>query len=128
MRVFKTQNDPAPYQNSMLPLTAKEIGVLKLADGNYVYRHGPDVFIAADGFVGAKKLVAFVKKALAENADARHVFFLTHLPVLPVAGGNPLWRLPAADENSFRKRATRRAMSSLWFLRAGILMSMTLRR
>ena len=98
VRVFRTQNDPKPYHGAMLPLVAKELGAAKLEDGNYAYRKGPDLFIAVDGFVGPKPLLAFVKRTLEANADARYVFLLTHLPVLPVGVGNPLWRLPAADE------------------------------
>ena len=91
-------SDPLPANEVLMPLVAREIGVSKLAGGNYVYRHGPDLYIAVDGFLPAKSVVSFVKKALADHPDARYVILLSHLPVLPISGGKPLWLLPGYDK------------------------------
>ena len=98
VRGAKKQNDPVPAAQALLPAVAKELGVTGLADGNYTYRKGKDLFIAVDGFVPAKKIAAFVRKALADHADARYVILMTHLPVLPVSAGNPFWLLPGWQE------------------------------
>jgi len=98
VRLLRSQNGNPPYQKAMLPLIAKELHAKHLEDGNYAFRNGRDLFIAVDGFVGAEKVTEFVRKMLDKHKDTRHVVLLTHLPLLPVATGNPFWRLPAADE------------------------------
>ena len=92
----KTDNGPA--QRALLPLVAAELQVPELADGHYTFRRGKDLYIAVDGFVGRKKPAAFVKKALDDNPDARYVFLLTHLPVLPACAKYPVWLLPGFEE------------------------------
>ena len=92
----KTDNGPAA--RALLPLVAAELKVPKLVDGNYSFRRGKDLFIAVDGFVGRKKPAEFVKKALDDNPDARYVFLLTHLPVLPACAKYPVWLLPGFEE------------------------------
>ena len=92
----KTDNGPA--ERALLPFVAAELKVPKLADGHYVFRRGKDLYIAVDGFVGGKKPAAFVKKALDDNPDARYVFLLTHLPVLPACAKYPVWLLPGFEE------------------------------
>ena len=92
----KTDNGPA--QRALLPLVAAELKVPKLPDGHYTFRRGKDLYIAVDGFVGRKKPAAFVKKALDDNPDARYVFLLTHLPVLPACAKYPVWLLPGFEE------------------------------
>ena len=98
VRGAKKQNDPVPAAQALLPAVAKELGVSALADGNYAYRKDKDLFIAVDGLIPGKKVTAFVRKTLAEHADARYVILMTHLPVLPVSVGSPFWLLPGWQE------------------------------
>ncbi|MBQ7394985.1 MAG: metallophosphoesterase [Lentisphaeria bacterium] len=77
----------------MLPLMIKELGDDAQMDGlNYSIRHGKDLFI----FYDYRKETSgnFVKKAISSNGDARHIFFLTHLPMYPCSIGNPGWVVP----------------------------------
>ena len=83
-------NEPA--DKAFLPLIAKELGREKIS-GNYFLKHGRDLFIFYDSFAKDKKGVAFVKKTLEANKDARYVFFFTHLPLLPCCEVNPGWLL-----------------------------------
>ena len=92
----KTDNGPAA--RALLPLVASELKVSKLADGNYTFMQGKDLFIVVDGFVGRKKPAEFVRKALEAHPDARYVFLLTHLPVLPACAKYPVWLLPGFEE------------------------------
>ena len=98
VRGAKKQNDPVPAAQALLPAVAEELGVSGLVDGNYTYRKGRDLFIAVDGLTSAKKVTAFVRKALADHADARYVILMTHLPVLPVSTGKAFWLLPGWKE------------------------------
>lgn len=93
----KKGNSNEPAAKAFLPLIAKELGRESIG-GNYTVRQGKDLFIFFDGFVGAKAAAEFVKKALAENKDARYVFFITHLPVLPCTSRNPGWLIPGRNK------------------------------
>ena len=95
-RNAKTDNGPA--ERALLPLVAAELGVPKLSDGHYAFRRGRDLFIAVDGFLGKKRTVDFVRKALADDPDARYVFLMTHLPVLPACAKYPVWLAPGFEE------------------------------
>lgn len=86
-----------PADNTLFPLIAKELG-RKSIDSNYTVRQGKDLFMFFDGFSGAKKAEAFVRKALEDAPDARYVFFITHLPVLPCSIGMAGWLIPAKDK------------------------------
>ena len=92
------QNNPAPAKNALLPLVAAELGEKELPNGNYAFLKGKDLYVALDGFIGAPKIVAFLKKTLSEHPDTRYVFVMTHLPVVAVSVGRPFWRLPGADK------------------------------
>lgn len=98
VRELKKQNDPGPAKKALLPLTAAELGVAELADGNYAFRRGKDLYIAVDGFVPKKKIIAFVKDTLEANPETRYVFLLSHLPVMTVMISNPFWVLPGYQE------------------------------
>ena len=79
----------------LTPTVVNAFGAEKVdADGNCAFRQGDDLFIAINGFLPAKKIVAFVEKTLEANPDTRYVFFLTHLPVLPASASVPFWLLP----------------------------------
>ncbi|MBQ9337744.1 MAG: metallophosphoesterase [Lentisphaeria bacterium] len=92
------QNNPAPAKNALLPLVAAELGEKELADGNYAFLKGKDLYISLDGFIGAPKIVAFLKKTLEKHPETRYVFVMTHLPVLAASVGRPFWRLPGSDK------------------------------
>ncbi len=87
--------DSAPANAVLLPHTAAEFALKEPGkNGNYAFRQGKDLFIAVDDFLPAKEIVAFVKRTLNAHPDARYVFFMTHLPVLPASAGAPFWLLP----------------------------------
>ena len=94
----RSGNDNGPAERGLLPLVAAEKGLGKLADGNYAFMQDKDLFIAVDGFVGMERVVGFVRKALEAHPDARYVFVMTHLPVLPGSVQNPIWLLPGYEE------------------------------
>ena len=87
--------DRTPANAVLPPHTAAEFGLKEPGkNGNYAFRQGKDLFIAVDDFLPDKEIVAFVKRSLDANPDARFVFFMTHLPVLPASAGAPFWLLP----------------------------------
>ena len=94
----RSGNDNGPAERGLLPLVAAEKGLGTLSNGNYAFMQDKDLFIAVDGFVGMKEVVEFVRKSLKEHPDARYVFLMTHLPVLPGSVQNPIWLLPGYEE------------------------------
>ena len=94
----RSGNDNGPAERGLLPLVAAEKNLGTLADGNYAFMQDKDLFIAVDGFVGMKEVVEFVRKSLEAHPDARYVFLMTHLPVLPGSVQNPVWLLPGYEE------------------------------
>jgi len=85
---------------ALLPIISKELGKEVKGNSCYSFRRGADLYIAADGFIKAAELTAFVKKTLAENPDTRYVFFMTHLPLIPGSLRYPFWLLPDYREIS----------------------------
>lgn len=98
VRLRVGKNDNAPPDEALMPLVASEFGFSGLKNGNHAFRRGKDLYISVDGFIPAAEVAAFVKKALEDNADARYVFLLTHLPVLPADPAIPFWLLPGHYE------------------------------
>lgn len=98
VRIRIGKNDNAPADEALMPLVASEFGISGLKNGNHAFRRGKDLYISVDGFIPAAAVAAFVKKALEDNADARYVFLLTHLPVLPADPAIPFWLLPGHYE------------------------------
>ena len=94
----RSGNDNGPAERGLLPLVAAEKGFGTLSDGNYAFTQDKDLFIAVDGFVGMERVVKFVRKSLEAHPDARYVFLMTHLPVLPGSVPNPIWLLPGYEE------------------------------
>ena len=76
------------------PPVVDELGVESYENGCFAIRRGRDLFIAVNGFIPADQVVTFVRKSLEANADARFVFFMTHLPLLPVSINQPFWLVP----------------------------------
>jgi hypothetical protein len=63
---------------------------------NYALRYGSDLYIFYDYLTpGGGK---FTADAIANNPDARHIFFITHLPMFPCSFGNPGWVVPQFRE------------------------------
>ena len=78
------------YINVMIPYLEKALKTPPAVKdtGHFVLKHKKDLFIFFDSI---KPDLAYVEKAFAENPDVRYVFFMTHLPLLPCAGGDPSW-------------------------------------
>lgn len=79
------------FTKIMLPYLNREFGQKNAVENsaNYAVMYDKDLFIYFDSM---KPNVDFVEKALEEHKDARHVFFLTHLPVIPSGEGRrPDW-------------------------------------
>ena len=94
-----TADDRSPADAVLIPATPDMPGLTKSEkNGNYALRMGKDLFIAVDGFLPAREIVAFVKQTIDANPDARYIFFLTHLPVLPASAKAPFWLLPGHYE------------------------------
>ena len=84
------RNCNTPAEKAFMPLIAKELGRENFI-GSYTVKHGKDLFICFDNFYDVKTGLAFIRKALKENKDARYVFFITHIPVLPCSQTVPEW-------------------------------------
>ena len=97
-------NDAGKAVDSVfVPLMKNELGSDAKTDGaNYAVRYGKDLYIFYDYRTKSgdrKKTGAeFTRSVLASNQDARHIFFLTHLPIFPCAKGNPGWIVPEFKE------------------------------
>jgi len=79
------------FAKVMLPYLNREFQQKNTVENSahYAVMHEKDLFIYFDSM---KPDAGFVEKALEEHKDARHVFFLTHLPVLPCGEGRrPDW-------------------------------------
>lgn len=81
-----------------VPLLKKELGSddIRMDGTSYAVRYGKDLYIFYD--YAKESSGSFVKKMLADNGDARHIFFLTHLPLFPCSAGNPGWIVPHFEE------------------------------
>ena len=94
-----TNDDRSPADAVLIPATPDLPGLKKSEkNGNWALRKGSDLFIGVDGFLPAKEVVGFVKETLDANPDARYIFLLTHLPVLPASAKAPFWLLPGHYE------------------------------
>ena len=81
----------------MVPLIKKELASDVDMDGtNYAVRYGKDLYIFYDYTKDSSGNFAIT--TLKRNADARHIFFLTHLPIFPCSTGNPGWIVPHFKE------------------------------
>ena len=81
----------------LVPLIKKELGRDIPMDGtNYAVCYGKDLYIFYD--YRKKNSGEFVKKTISEYGNARHIFFLTHIPMFPCSIGNPGWVVPQFKE------------------------------
>lgn len=94
IRTLDNARDNAAANEAELPLISRELGVKVSKNACYAFMRGRDLFLAADGFIGAKALEKFVKKTLEAHPDTRYVFFMTHLPLMPASTGSPFWVVP----------------------------------
>ena len=78
-----------------VPLLQKELGGVQMYGTNYAVRYGKDLYIFYDF---KRSQVDFIRKMIESNADARHIIFLTHLPMFACSVGNPGWIVPDYKE------------------------------
>lgn len=98
VRVFRTQNNPAPFRSTMLPLVAGELGMDVPDGGCYAVRKGKDLFLSIDSMMPKSRIVPFVRKALDDAPDCRYVIALMHLPLFPCSVHPSFWLLPGYEE------------------------------
>ncbi len=85
------------YNKNFLPLIAKELD-RKSLESNFSVSFNNDLYIFYDDFADEQTSVNFLKKTLSDNPSVRHVFFITHIPLLPCSLYKP-WNLaPKAAE------------------------------
>ncbi len=97
---------PEAYNAVMLPYLERQFGQTCPVPGraNFSMVHGPDLFVFFDSIDAGEKDLLFVKKTLEAHPNARHVFFLTHLPVIPASRGtSPFW-LAFGDNAALRRQ------------------------
>jgi hypothetical protein len=87
------------YEQVFLPLTSAELG-RKSVKSNYAVSYNGDLYIFYDDFAEPQPQTSinFLKETLAAHPDARNIFFMTHVPLLPCSINKPGWLLPAAPE------------------------------
>ena len=87
------------YNDAFLPLIAKELG-RKSINSNFSLSYNHDLYIFYDDFAEPQPQTSinFLKKTLAANPDARNIFFITHIPLLPCSTNKPGWLLPSYPE------------------------------
>lgn len=81
---FRSPNGRKAYIDEMTPRVSQELGH-PVSIPNYVVRHGVDAYIFLDFNAPDVK---FMKKALAENADARYKFVISHGLLIPDSGSD----------------------------------------
>ena len=74
----------------------------------FAFRQGPDAYIVVD-FNAPRPNVALLKRLLAESADARHVFVVSHGPAIPNCAGR--WFLLGWPKYDAARREIRRLLA-----------------
>ena len=95
---LRRENSTAPAEKILFPLVSKELGGKPLEHGNYVFRKGPDLFIAVNSFDPEADCLGFIRKSLADHPKTRYVFLMTHHPVIPASVNGPLNLIPDYDK------------------------------
>ena len=80
-----------------------------VAGTTFAFRQGPDAYIMVD-FNAPRPDVALLKRLLAESADARYVFVVTHGPAIPNCAGR--WFLLGRPEYDKARREIRSLMAA----------------
>jgi hypothetical protein len=75
----------------------------------FAFRQGPDAYIVVD-FNAPRPDVALLKRLLAESADARYVFVVSHGPAIP--NGNGRWFLLGGPKYDAKRREIRSLMAA----------------
>ena len=75
----------------------------------FAFRQGPDAYIVVD-FNAPRPNVALLKRLLAESADARYVFVVTHGPAIPNCAGT--WFLLGGSKYGAARREIRSLMAA----------------
>ncbi|MBQ9336925.1 MAG: metallophosphoesterase [Lentisphaeria bacterium] len=89
-----------PVRDAVIPFITQEAGLEKTPDDpQYAVRHGDDLFIFLDPFRPGG-VTDFLRDTLDSAPDARFVFAVTHLTLLPCdpAKGLALWLVPGYEE------------------------------
>ena len=103
------------YDEMMPPVMAAELKC-PVTRTTFAFRQGPDAYIVVD-FNAPRPNVALLKRLLAESADARYVFVVSHGPAIP--SGNGRWFLLGSPKYD----ATRREIRSLMAARNAIVLA-----
>ncbi len=96
---------PQAFNSVMLSYLKNQFGQKCPVKGraDFALKHQEDLYVFFDSINAGEADLLFLENALKKHANARHVFFLTHLPVLPASKGNPFW-LVFGDNASRRRR------------------------
>ncbi len=94
------------FNNVMLSYLEKQFGQACPVKGraDFARMQGPDLYLFFDSIGSSEKELQFVEKALEAHKDARHVFFLTHLPVLPSSRSYHVFWLVFEKQPALRRR------------------------
>ena len=96
------------YDEMMPPVMSAELK-RPVAGTTFAFRQGPDAYIVVD-FNAPRPDVALLKRLLAESADARYVFVVTHGPAIPSCAGR--WFLLGGPEYDEARREIRSLMAA----------------
>lgn len=91
------------YDETMPPRIGRAVGQ-PVGSTTFAFRQGPDVFIAVD-FNAPRPNLDRIKHLLAQTADARHTFVVSHGPVIP--SGASRWFLYGKRADAAKRRELR---------------------
>ena len=96
------------YDKTMPRVMAHQLKV-PVEQTTFAFRQGPDAYIVVD-FNAPRPDVGLLKRLLAESADARYVFVVTHGPAIPSCAGR--WFLLGGPEYDEARREIRSLMAA----------------
>ena len=96
------------YDEMMPPVMAAELK-RPVTETTFAFRQGPDAYIVVD-FNAPRPNVALLKRLLAESADARYVFVVSHGPAIPNCAGT--WFLLGGPKYDAARREIRSLMAA----------------
>ena len=89
IRLAVPRVDPKLADRVFLPSLERELEK-KTNKGNYSVRHGKDLYIFLGGYnMSDRDAYDFVSGAINQNKDARHIFYITHVPLLAWSYSHP---------------------------------------
>lgn len=81
--------NPGLADKVFFPALERELGK-KTNKGNYFVRHKKDLYIFLGGYkMSDREAFNFVSSAINQNKDARHIFYITHVPLLAWSYSHP---------------------------------------